>query len=483
MKKRKLIILAVISAAVFGLLLSACPNEAEEPGPGNDTNKLFILQVYGSPGATGAVSHSFVELYNNTGSSIDLDGYSLHYANFWNAGDNIISEGLGETAGLNEWKKIDLKGIVENKRSFLILGSKKNDSGRLQIADDSGDINEASMVLSNRGFSVALMQNTDAIEAVNPFNTGNGKQLPGLVDLAGTRNTSEAIEAYKGDPARNSHQESVRRTGLSSSGNNAADFESVRYQAGGWGKKDFEIDFYMPKSSDYGEWDPFDFPTGPQTETLMILQANTYGNNNGGGGGFPRSLVELYNNTATAIDLTAGNYYLHIGDASDWTAVIKLAGTIPAKSSFLIVDNPGGDDINTTPRALLPAADQQAAFVITNNNFKVALISNQSVLSVDNPFADASLKTNYIDMLGAGTTVNGYETLPASQSRPQGPRRTWLNDTDDNSADFAQVDYRGTNEGDGMSNYQLYKFWPRNAVNGAWNPMTGEPRINPTVQQ
>jgi len=217
---------------------------------------------------------------------------------------------------------------------------------------------------------------------------------------------------------------------------------------------------------------------------LMILQANTYGNNNGGAAGFARSLVELYNNADTAINLTTGNYYLHIGNNTAWTNVIKLEGSIPAKSSFLIVDNTTttASNTNSTPRAALPAADQQAAFVIDNTNFKVALLKNQnSILSVNNPFTEAALRDDYVDMLGTGS-ANGYETQAASASRPQVPRRTSLADTDNNKNDFAQWDARGIQSGsNGIPNDQLYKFWPRNAVAGAWNPITGLPQVNPVV--
>jgi hypothetical protein len=225
------------------------------------------------------------------------------------------------------------------------------------------------------------------------------------------------------------------------------------------------------------QWEPPQLPETGGSEKLMILQANTYGNANGGAAGFAKSLVELYNNTNAAINLDSGNYYLHIGNATVWTYQIKLTGTIPAKCSFLIVS--AADNMDT-PRAILPAADQEAAFTLINDNFKAALMKNQSSLSVDNPFDEAGLIADYVDMIGVGTT-NGYETQAAGTSRPQPPRRTSLTDTDHNKNDFAQWDARGTNAGNGIANDQLYKYWPRNAAAGAWNPITGLPQIDPAV--
>ena len=213
--------------------------------------------------------------------------------------------------------------------------------------------------------------------------------------------------------------------------------------------------------------------------TLFILQANTHGNDNGGAGGFAKSMVELYNNADTDINLSAGNFYLHIGNSTTWTNVIKLSGIIPARSSFLVVsNNPAG---NPTPRALLPDADQEADFVLVNDGFKVALMRNRSaLLSIENPFGNTELSADYVDMLGVEGS-NAFETNPASQSRPQPPRRISLVDTDDNAVDFRQTDLRGELLGNNRTpDSTLYRIWPRNSSAGAWNPISGEPAIHPT---
>jgi len=209
---------------------------------------------------------------------------------------------------------------------------------------------------------------------------------------------------------------------------------------------------------------------------LLILQANTHGNDNGGAGGFATSLVELFNNTNTTIDLDAGNYFLHIGNATQWTNAIQLRGVIPAQSSFLIVsDNPQ----NTTPRAVLPEPDQMATFSLVNSGFRVAVLREISSLDVNNPFTDASLAPYYVDMLGVEGS-SAFETQAAQQSRPQGPRRTSLVDTDNNHADFSQADFRGELLGNNRTpDNRLYRIWPRNSSE-PWNPITGLPAIHPT---
>jgi len=208
---------------------------------------------------------------------------------------------------------------------------------------------------------------------------------------------------------------------------------------------------------------------------LLILQANTHGNDNGGAGGFATSLVELFNNTNAAIDLDAGNYFLHIGNATQWTNAIQLRGVIPAQSSFLIASN---NPQNATPRAALPEPDQTATFSLVNSGFRVAVLRGISSLSVNNPFMDAGLAPHYVDMLGVEGS-SAFETQAAQQSRPQGPRRTSLVDTDNNHADFSQADFRGELLGNNRTpDNRLYRIWPRNSSQ-PWNPITGLPAIHP----
>jgi hypothetical protein len=324
------------------------------------------------------------------------------------------------------------------------------------------------------------MANQKKLTVANPFDMTGGK-AEGYVDLVGVKNgNSDNIDGYETALAQViSKQAAARRKNLTDTNNNSADFERIDYRSNGISNQLLEV--RKPRSSSAGVWNPFAEPEAVAgSPKLMILQANTYGNDNGGGGGFPSSLVELYNNTNNGIDLSG--YYLHIGsNGSAWSHVIALTGTIPAQCSFLIVAL--ADSSSNGQRALLSSADQTAVFTLDNGNFKIALLRNRSVvLSVDNPFTEASLNADYVDMLGVGT-ANGYETAATTaSSRPQARRRTSLADTDNNSADFGNADYRGRTATNGVDDNQLYKIWPRNSVAGAWDPVTGLPAVHPTVQ-
>ena len=501
----------LISILLLGCLFFGCPVEKTGPGINEPrleqselAGKLLILQAYGSSSNADGASHSFVELYNASNATIDLKGITLYYAD----GTTVAADQLpNKNTQDGPWKAISLNGTLPAGTSFLVMGPRQNTTGRLQIADNFGDINNANFILSNRAFKVALIHSTKKLTVTNPFDTdGNGTKTAGYIDMLGSANEYSAdgserdrIFGFEAAPARNSSSVAVRRNSLIDSDNNKIDFVSIDYRA--WTEShtdrstNEQLDVFRPKNLAFKEWEPFaePLPHFEGTKRLLILQANSHGNDNGisdgapTGGGFSRPAIELYNNTDAPVDLNAGNYYLHIGNDTGWNYVIKLTGTVPALSSYLVVSDmepkiTGNDgNFNTTPRALLPEPDLTYPFDFANNHFKIVLMTNQSAfLTVNNPFTGESLKNNYVDMLGAGTTA--YEGANnAHVSHPQPPRRISLTDTDDNRADFHQVDYRGQTGSHGIDDVQLYKFWPRNSTMGKWNPITGLPAIHPEI--
>ncbi|MCL2174906.1 MAG: hypothetical protein FWB73_02560 [Treponema sp.] len=437
----------------------------EPPPPENPTTagekseyagKLLILQAGAS--TDGAITRSFVELYNNTDAAIDLNTFSLQYG----------------AVGVN-WNVINLTGTIPAKGSYLITGSlgEITDDSRLYFEDADQTVD--AFALSNNGFKVALMENQNKLTVENPFAMTEGTAADYVDMLGAFNNSASSVDAFETTAfTAISKQAAARRKSLTDSDNNQTDFERIDYRTSG--VNEIRFDQVKPRYSADGEWSPFpkinlDWPTG--TPKLMILQANTHGNADGG---FSKSLVELYNNTNVNINLDTDGYYLHIGENATpgWTNVFKLTGTIPAYSSFVIISNNTAG--TTTPRTTMPAADREYDFVLTNSGFKVALMINQSaLLTVANPFTEVSLSDDYIDMLGVTNTATGFETAFANQSKPQLTRRNSLTDTNNNSVDFSRIDIRST----AMQDSELYKYWPRNSASGAWNPMTGDSITQP----
>jgi len=467
-------------------------------GPDPLEGKLLILQAYGSSSDAAGASHSFVELYNTASSPVNLNGLSLYFAD----GTSVANNALPNTNTQDgSWKRIGLTGTIPARGSYLILGSRQSSTARHQIPDNYGDINDAEFYLSNRTFKAALIRSTGTLTVQNPFNVdGNGAKSTGYIDMVGSANdysadgsTRDKIFGFETAPARNSASVTVRRSSHTDTNNNSVDFASIDYRAYSASNPDRttdeQLEVYRPKNTVYGPWDPFQTPPSPPSplpvptgNTLLIFQigAATDGNIN-------RSFVELYNNGDTEVNLSAYSLQYAAGTRGTPTATgdgswqkIDLTGTIPPRHSFLILGDEGiGQTAATNPALALTedSGDMNVSFVISNRSFKVALMGNTTLLTVQNPFdTGGGVKApDYVDMAGAMNTVgedkiNGFEFQPITNLNKQtGQRRKSLTDSDINANDFERATYAGAS----AENHE--KWRPKNIAYGAWDPITGLP--------
>jgi hypothetical protein len=212
-----------------------------------DQGGVLIFQVYGTGPNTqdGSVSHTFVELYNNTDAAVNLSAYSLQYA------DGISAS----AATVSPWTKIDLTGTIPAHGSYLIRGIQKNTEsgaiGRLQVT--TPDIDASGFILSNRSYKVALMSNQTLLTVANPFDIdGSGTKAAGYVDLIGVINSAPAddIDAYETAYAEIiSKQKSARRSSLSDTNNNSTDLTAIDFRTAVLTK-------YQPRNAATGAWIP-----------------------------------------------------------------------------------------------------------------------------------------------------------------------------------------------------------------------------------
>ena len=441
---------------------------ATPPGPTDNT--LLILQV--GAATDGNISHSFVELYNNGEEEVNLSGYSLQYAEGTRGSPTVTEDG--------GWKKIDLSGTIPIRHSFLILGSEgigqtSTTNPALALTAGSGDMN-VSFVISNRSFKVAFMSTTTLLTVQNPFDVGDGEKADSYVDMVGAMNTvgEDKINGYEYLPITDlNKQTGQRRTSLVDTDNNKGDFARAVFQ----NASAANLAKLRPKNTAYGEWDPFEdiiIPPGEGSPKLMIFQAGASTD-----GAITRNFVELYNNTDSPINLNT--YSLHYGVIGASWNKIDLTGTIPTKGSYLVMSNIG--ITNNDNRLFIDdsAADQVVpTFTLSNDGFKVVLMSNQNILSVANPFNTGSGEqaAGYVDMFGGRNDTSAVpdasegpipvtnSTVPDILSKQKAARRGSLTDTDVNTADFVEIDYRTS----GTTNDQVAKFRPRYSGDGAWTP-------------
>lgn len=150
---------------------------------------LVISMLYaGAPNADamtkGICSHSFVELYNNSKTPINLRGCSLQ---------------LG-TVGTT-WKVLPLKGIVQPNTCFLIRLAQcaRITAEECVVHVDKYDLDFPDAVISCAGVKAYLCSTAEACKVANPWTNATGQSLPKeYIDLVGCNKRLNAGESYDG---------------------------------------------------------------------------------------------------------------------------------------------------------------------------------------------------------------------------------------------------------------------------------------------
>ena len=230
----------------------------------NLADHLIIHQVYGSGPLdnSGAISHSFIELYNPTDDPISLTGYSLQLQNGKYASNEPVN-----------WEKYDFDGsqVVQPYSSFLIRLALAAPSARYVIPQADIDWTNG-RVFSNRAYSAALVDNQNLLsQAITPG------EMAGVVDLMGALNTAPQDNPlnYEGAPVDGiSKQKSARRVNFSDTDDNSADFETIDYRASS--VSDSKLDEIKPRWSGDGAWGvEIDAPTTPSGSQQSVLTSRT----------------------------------------------------------------------------------------------------------------------------------------------------------------------------------------------------------------
>jgi hypothetical protein len=253
-------------------MLEAPYTVIETPDDSPLYGNLLILQVYGTGSKTdGAVSHSFIELYNTYDEALSLDGVSLQYS-----------------TGGADWKMLDLSGSsIPAGASFLVLGKKLNNSGKLQLTDSEADLiwldGGEPVQIDNNAFKILLAKNLEPANVANPFDIdGTGSKLSGYIDMLGSNDSDESKNidgAETTAPFLASKQKSVRRRNLEDTNNNENDFEAIdwRRRAGDNTESDEDFAAFKPKNISFGEWNPVHAAAGaepPPAPELPLFAQN-----------------------------------------------------------------------------------------------------------------------------------------------------------------------------------------------------------------
>jgi DNA/RNA endonuclease G (NUC1) len=162
---------------------------------------VTISQVYGGGGNAGATfNRDYVELYNPSGVTFDLTGWSIQYASATGDGWEFTRQPIGGT-------------IAPGQYYLVALASGGPTGADLPAANVVGDIN-----MSGTAGKITLVNNFDALEGSCPLSDVN------LVDFVGYGSTANCSETAVAPAPSNTTAIFRQNNGQTDTDNNAADF-------------------------------------------------------------------------------------------------------------------------------------------------------------------------------------------------------------------------------------------------------------------
>ncbi len=171
-------------------------------------------------------------------------------------------------------------------------------------------------------------------------------------------------------------------------------------------------------------WSPFNRAI-VQAASPNIVISQVYGGGGNSGATLKNDFIELYNLSATAVDITGWTVQYASASGTSWQRTI-LAGTIQPGQYYLVQEAAGaGGTVD------LPTPNAVGNIAMSATSGKVALSSSSTLLT-------GSCPAGLVDQVGYGT-ANCSETAPTaglSNTTAALRRLNGAQDTDNNSADF-----------------------------------------------
>jgi hypothetical protein len=164
--------------------------------------------------------------------------------------------------------------------------------------------------------------------------------------------------------------------------------------------------------------------------TSDIVISQVFGGGSSAGAPFANDYVELFNRSGAAVSVTGWSVQYASASGSSWVKA-NLSGTIPADGYYLVAMAAGASG------ASLPAPDASGSISMSVSSGKVALVTNQTLLTCG---ASACLPNPAIrDFVGYGSanqSEGGAATPTLSATTAALRAGAGCTDTDNNRADF-----------------------------------------------
>ena len=279
-----------------------------------------------------------------------------------------------------------------------------------------------------------------------------------VVTASGTAASASSFSVLSGDgspaiasftPASGMANSSVVITGVNFAGVTAVTFNGV--SASFTVNSLTQITATVPSAATTGPiavTNPYGTGTSSTSFTLLASPQVAISQIYGGGGNasapYLYDYIELYNRGSVAVDLSTWSVQYAKYNGSSWSKT-SLTGTIQPGHYYLVQEATGG-----SVGSALPIPDATGSMNMSATQGKVALVENQTTLTVANPAGG----TGIADFVGYGTATayEGSGPAPAPSATTAIFRaNSGATDTDDNSADFTTGAPAPRNSGPGLS--------------------------------
>ncbi len=359
-------------------------------------------------GTQASANDEWIELYNNTNSAIDLNGWTLQADD---GTPNIALNGTIPAHGYYLLERTDDTTVNDIPADQIYTGALENTNEPLTLRD----------------------------AAANVIDTANGD---GGAWLAGTLSppcSMERTDATLADSDANwQTNDGITQNGLDANGDPICGTPKNQNSA--------SLSMGTPTPTQTGTLTATRTPTVSTTPTPTATTTSTtqsahlvisqiYGGGGNSGATYQNDFVEIFNPGTVAVNLNGWSVQYAGATGTSWSNKTDLpAFTLAPGQYFLIGEHSGG--ANGAP---LPNVDASADINLSGSAGKIALVASTTLLSGSGCPLDASVA----DFVGYGTTPNCSETAPTgntlSNTSAAFRQSDGCQDTDDNSADFVEL--------------------------------------------
>ena len=163
-----------------------------------------------------------------------------------------------------------------------------------------------------------------------------------------------------------------------------------------------------------------------------LVISEVYGGGNSAGVGYGNDFIELYNPTASPIDVTGWSVQYRSATGTGAPSVTPISGVIPAGKHYLVQEG------NFTTGIALPTPDATGSISMSGSNGVVLLVNNTTSYPETGDLAgDGGALVDAVGYGSTPTTFEGANSGTALTTSTSAFRNAAGADTDNNAADFA----------------------------------------------